>query len=162
MQLIYTYFRCFALVVLLIAGLSRMAFADAVEETPCIGTPETPALDISVVNVRSAKGLVTLTIYPDDEKRFLAKGQKVSRLRVLAQTPVTHACMPVPKAGFYAIALYHDEDGDRKFDRTMLGLPDEGYGLSNDAPAIVGLPSFKSVRFEAVPGVTPMRITVRY
>jgi len=32
----------------------------------------------------------------------------------------------------------------------MIGLPAECYGFSNDAPAIFGLPSFRSVRL-AVP-----------
>lgn len=162
MREIYTYFPRVALAVLMLAGLSQKAFADTPEGSACRAENGVPVLDISVVNVRSSKGLVTITIYPDDAKRFLAKKAKVSRLRVPAESPVTHACMPVPSVGGYAIALYHDEDGDRKFNRTFVGLPDEGFGFSNDAPATVGLPSFKSVRFEAADGVTPMRISMRY
>src|SRR3546814_7928594 len=76
-------------------------------------------LEISVSNVRAAKGDITITVYPDDKERFLARGGKLSRLRIKAEMPVTIACLSVPGPGTYAIAIYHDENGDRKFDRSM-------------------------------------------
>jgi uncharacterized protein (DUF2141 family) len=161
-QQIYTYFFGLALAASLVTGSSSGALGDTAQGAACSGVSDAPMLDISVVNLRSSKGLVTITLYPDEAKKFLAPRAKVSRLRIAAQEPVTRACMPVPKAGGYAIAIYHDEDGDRKFNRTMMGLPEEGYGFSNDALAVVGLPSFTSVRFEATPDITPLRITMRY
>ena len=41
----------------------------------------------------------------------------------------------------------------------MIGMPREGYGFSNNAPAIFGLPSFSRVRL-AVPR-TGMGTTIR-
>jgi uncharacterized protein (DUF2141 family) len=41
-------------------------------------------------------------------------------------------------------------DGNRSFNRSGIGLPAEGYGFSNNAPAIFRLPSFSRVRI-AVP-----------
>jgi uncharacterized protein (DUF2141 family) len=162
MQQIYTYIRCFVLVVLFLLAKPILALAEEISGDPCTAGPGTSVLDISVVKLHSAKGLVMVNVYPDDAQKFLAKGAKVARVRVNAEMPVTHVCMPVPKAGWYAIALYHDENANRHFDRTFVGLPEEGYGFSNDAPAFAGLPSFKSVRFEAKEGVTPLRITMRY
>jgi uncharacterized protein (DUF2141 family) len=162
MQQSYTYILRIVLAVLLLLGISFSAFADEVKPYVCTAEPGAAALDISVVKLHSAAGLVMVNIYPDDAGKFLAKGAKVARVRVNAELPVTHVCMVVPKAGWYAIALYHDENANRHFDRTFIGLPEEGYGFSNDAPALAGLPSFKSVRFEAKEGVTPLRITMRY
>ena len=56
--------------------------------------------------------------------------------------------MPAP--WHLGIAVYHDADGNRRFNRTAIGLPAEGYGFSNNAPALFGLPSFRRVRL-AVP-----------
>jgi uncharacterized protein (DUF2141 family) len=51
-------------------------------------------------------------------------------------------------AGRYAVAAFHDEDGDRKL-KTSLGRPREGYGFSNDArPGTFGPPKFEEAAFD--------------
>jgi uncharacterized protein (DUF2141 family) len=119
------------------------------------------ALAITVKGVHSSKGNVTITIYPGIAKRFLAPHAKLSRVRLPA-APIVHACMAVPQSGDYAIAIYHDENNDHDFNRTFIGLPAEGYGFSNDAPAVAGLPSYSSAKFTAHDGVNPLTITMRY
>lgn len=42
--------------------------------------------------------------------------------------------------------LHHDANAHRRFDRTMIGLPAEGFGFSNEAPARFGLSRFNSLR----------------
>jgi len=37
--------------------------------------------------------------------------------------------------GEYAVSVMHDEDGDGELDKNMFGVPSEGWGTSNDAPA---------------------------
>ena len=50
--------------------------------------------------------------------------------------------------GRYAVAVFHDEDGDRKL-KTILGIPREGYGFSNDArPSRFGPPKFSQAAFD--------------
>ena len=51
-------------------------------------------------------------------------------------------------AGEYAIASYHDENGNGKLDTNALGLPEEGYGFSNDARGMFGPPKFSEAVFE--------------
>ena len=43
---------------------------------------------------------------------------------------------------FYAVAIYHDENSNKKFD-TFLSLPKEQYGFSNNAPVFFGTPNFE-------------------
>lgn len=119
-------------------------------------------LRLELGSVRSSRGQLVVTVYPDDEKRFLAKGGKVARVRVLATAPSTVACVPVPASGKYAIAVYHDENDNRKFDRTMVGLPAEGYGFSNDAETTLGLPKFEAVLFAASQGDNRLSIKMKY
>lgn len=87
----------------------------------------------------------------------------MARQRVpLADTAAAEACFALSAPGDYAVAVYHDENDDRDFNRNALGLPSEGYGFSNDAPATLGLPDFDGVRFTLPPGESRVTIRLRY
>ena len=150
-------------------GLAGAAFAAiASAATPvaaaeeCAGKPSEHRLTVSVSNIRAAKGEVAITIYPDDPKRFLAPKGKLLRERVPARAPTTSACFYLPAPGFYAIAVYHDANADEDFNRSVVGMPTEGYGFSNDAPTKVGLPGFNTVRFRVPAGASRTALRMRY
>jgi uncharacterized protein (DUF2141 family) len=142
--------------------LAAIASPTAAFAQECGGTrtPDTVKLSMEATNVRNADGLVAFTIYADDKKKFLAKGGKLLIVRVPAASPVTHACAWLPP-GKYAIAQYHDENGDMHFNRTLM-FPKEGYGFSNDAPTTFSLPAFEDVRFTLPPGGLTIRMKMRY
>jgi len=50
-------------------------------------------------------------------------------------------------AGDYAVTLFHDENGNGKFDSNFIGYPLEGYGFSNNAKAQFMAPSFDETKF---------------
>lgn len=144
----------------LLAGLAlapTSAFAQG-----CAGTAGGGAtrLIVQATGVHSAGGEVAFTVYPDDRRRFLAKGGKLARVRVAARTGTTAACFWLPPGG-YAVAQYHDENGDHDFNRT-LWAPKEGFGFSNDAPTSIGLPSFSAARFVLPAGGATIRVQMRY
>jgi len=141
--------------------LASPAMAATSSATTCSAAAGETVLAVAVKNVRSSKGEVAITVYPGDPKRFLAAHAKLARVRLPA-APTVHACMDVPKAGDYAIAIYHDENGDHHFNRNFVGLPAEGYGFSNDAPAVAGLPTYNATKFTAHEGVNSLTITMRY
>lgn len=136
--------------------------AAAEEPIACSGAPDEVRLQLRFSGLHAARGNVTITVYPDDAARFLAKRGKLLRVRVPATAPVTAACLVLPAAGHYAITAYHDENGDHRFNRTLIGLPDEGYGFSNNPKTLTGLPSFESVRFAAQAGDNAIEIRIRY
>jgi uncharacterized protein (DUF2141 family) len=72
------------------------------------------------------------------------------------------ACFWLPQPAHYAVAVYHDANGDRDLNRSLVGLPTEGFGFSNDAPTPTGLPAFKAVRFRVGPGDSQIRVKLRY
>ena len=114
----------------------------------CAGTPSETRLFVNVDNVRDSRGLVAVTLYTDNRGKFLAKRGSLYVGRVPARQGRTRVCIHVPKPGTYALAVYHDADSDRSFDRTRLGLPDEGFGFSNNPPTFFGLPNFDRVRIK--------------
>lgn len=128
----------------------------------CQGTPSDTWLTVSVEGLRNGNGLVTVAVYPDDPRRFLAKGGTIKNNRFDATAPTTRACVFVPKPGVYAIAVYHDEDGSRKLNRSGLGLPTEGFGFSNNPATVAGLPAFRSVRLNVPKSGLTTHIRMKY
>ncbi len=64
--------------------------------------------------------------------------------------------------GRYAVAAFHDEDGDRKL-KTVLGIPREGYGFSNDArPGTFGPPKFAAAAFDFDGTATRVKVRIHY
>ena len=51
-------------------------------------------------------------------------------------------------AGTYAIAALHDADDDREMDQSLVGIPEEGYAISNDEVERVGAPDFDEARIQ--------------
>jgi len=126
------------------------------------GPQDQVRLQITVQNIRSAKGNITLMLYGDKGADFLKKGGRLSRIRVPAKAGEITACMPVPASGSYALSLYHDEDANQKLTKNFLGMPVEGYGFSRDAAVSYRLPELDETVFTAMPGDTHLRITLRY
>lgn len=128
----------------------------------CIGQPSDTWLHVAVEDVRSASGLVAFTLYADDRSRFLVKRGSLAVMRAPAQAGTTQACIFLPRAGTYAVAVYHDEDGNQAFNRSGLGFPSEGFGFTNNPPTLAGLPNFNSVRLSVPrPGLLT-RIRLKY
>ncbi|MBL8628853.1 MAG: DUF2141 domain-containing protein [Rhodospirillaceae bacterium] len=127
-------------------------------DTPCEQLPY--SILVTVKNVKSDKGIITLDLHGDDPDRWLKKGGRVGRVRVPAQPPETKICVPVEKPGTYAFALYHDKDHNLKLNKTWIGLPDEPYGVSNDAPIRLGPPSFKDASFQVTGPLTPETVNL--
>ncbi|OYX33100.1 MAG: hypothetical protein B7Y99_07870 [Caulobacterales bacterium 32-69-10] len=151
----------FIAVTVLAAALTLAAPAARAADADVHCDAEHPRVEVTVEGLRSRKGDVVVEIYPDTPKGFLTSAGRLGRTRAKAE-PGVAVCIPAPAPGFYAVVVYHDEDGDRHFSKNFLGLPTEGFGVSNNPPPALGKPSFSKVRFEVGPGETPMRVRVRY
>jgi len=146
-----------------IAALALTAAVPAAVQAappPACAGPGGVRLTVVATDLRNAHGEVAFTVYPDDRRRFLARGGKLARVRVPAAAPATTACFLLPP-GSYAVAQYHDENADHDFNRTLFA-PKEGFGFSNDAPTAIGLPSLAAARFTLGPAGGTVRMHMRY
>ena len=50
-------------------------------------------------------------------------------------------------AGHYAVAVFHDENSDGKFNQGFMGLPLEDFGFSMGARAFISAPEFSDAAF---------------
>jgi uncharacterized protein (DUF2141 family) len=104
-------------------------------------------LTVTVKGVRSSSGAVLLAVY-DREGSFMNPAQaKFSRKENAAKGEVKFVFHDVPP-GKYAVASFHDENGNGKLDTNAAGIPTEGYGFSNDAQGYGGPPAFLQAAFD--------------
>ncbi len=104
------------------------ATAELVEN--CNDAPN--SIEVKVRGVRSDHGTVTFVLYSDDPDEFLVRGKKIMKERFPARTGTVEFCLPLSAPGTYAAAVYHDEDGNGKLAKNWLGMPKEGFGVSNN------------------------------
>lgn len=64
--------------------------------------------------------------------------------------------------GNYAVAIYHDRNSNQRLNRGLFGMPEEGYGFSNDAPANLGPAKFDDAVFPLENTDTIIQIRMRY
>jgi uncharacterized protein (DUF2141 family) len=150
--------------VLLAAAAAFMATPALAQDAPagCTGPAGSTWIQVVVDGMRNASGDLAITLYPDVPSRFLAHHGSLYVGRVKAVAGTTTGCIFVPRPGVYVIAIDHDENANGKFDRSGIGLPDEGYGFSNNPTTLFGLPSFRSVRLNITrPGLSA-HIHIKY
>lgn len=139
-----------------------LAATPAGAQDDCTGPPGPLRLYVDVENVRSSAGLVAVTLYADDSRRFLARRGSLYVGRVPARQGSTRVCIHIPRAGVYALAVYHDTDGNRRFNRTGIGLPAEGFGFSNNPGTLFGIPAFRAVRMQVQRDGQEARVRLHY
>jgi uncharacterized protein (DUF2141 family) len=129
---------------------------------PCEGPPGPVRLYVNVEGVRTARGRIEVTVYPDNAARFLKKGGSLYVGRVNAQAGRTRVCLQLPRTGHYGLAVLHDANGNRKMDKNFLGLPGEGFGFSNNPVLRLGPPAFAKVRFAVPRSGVQTSVKLRY
>jgi len=129
--------------------ISLLLASIAAAQTPIAmpsATPQNP-LDIEVIGLRSDSGEVGCSIF-NDARAFPRDDSKVLRhvwAPIHAGKAVCEFTGLAP--GDYAAVVFHDENGDHKFNMNAFGMPMEGYGFSNDAASLFAPPDFKSAAF---------------
>lgn len=116
-------------------------------------------LEVEIVGLASDKGDVHVALY-DNPSAFPKSDGMLSETEVMPSGRVAKAVFSGLKPGRYAIAVYHDENGNHDFDQGIFGIPLEDYGFSNDAPVFLGPPSFGDAAFDVSEPGTAIKINL--
>ena len=118
-------------------------------------------LEVRIDGLRSAEGHVHVALHQRLEDVDFPDGAGVVaasfRAAVAGSMRLVFADLP---PGNYAVAAFHDADGDGELTRNVLGMPTEGYGFSNGARGFMGPPSFDDAAVAVDPSAVQMSITV--
>ena len=116
---------------------------------------------VTIDGLHSAQGNVFVGLYANPSK-FLNGNQNDAMRKVRASTgPITVAFDNLPP-GIYAVGAYHDENANDHLDTNFLGLPVEGYALSNGIRAVMAKPTFQQAAFSVGNEDKPLALHIRY
>lgn len=117
----------------------------------CAGRAEAADLVIAVTGLSSGAGDVHYGVW-DRAEHFPKREGRVAKGHVRAAADGVTITVAGLAPGTYAVAVYHDENGNGEFDQGLFGFPLEDYGFSNDATVFFGPPSFAEAAFALGPG----------
>lgn len=101
---------------------------------------------LKIKNYNSRNGFIHIAVYnnknnfPNDDGKYLGFKEKASN--IIDKGFIIHNLVE----GNYAVAVYHDENENGKFD-TFFGIPKEQYGFSMNTKVFLSAPSFEDSSF---------------
>lgn len=146
------------------------AFAVGAMATPVSGGDQTTPvsggdLEITVEGIRDAEGNVMVALHDESGMEGFpgANGAIAAQWVRAAPGSQRFVFLDLPP-GQYAVAVFHDENGNDELDTNILGIPTEGTGFSRNAQGNFGPPSFHdaAVEISADSGTTPTTATLVY
>ena len=123
------------------------------------GPVRAATLEVMVEGVRNARGDIRVAVC--SERTFLeATCEHVGHAPAHAGVVTVRVDGVTP--GVWAAQAFQDENGDRKINRNVFGLPTEGIGFSNNARFRFGPPRFGDAAFRLGPAGGVIRFSLRY
>src|SRR3979411_1918857 len=116
---------------------------------------------VTIDGLHSAQGNVFIGLYATPSK-FLNGNQNDAMKKVRASPGPITVTFDNLAPGTYAVGAYHDENGNDHLDTDFLGLPVEGYALSNGGRAVMAKPTFQQAAFTVGAGDKPVSLHIRY
>jgi uncharacterized protein (DUF2141 family) len=111
------------------ASCAFLAHAQSVEVT------------VQVTGLRSTQGRVLAALHADRSSFPSQWDRATASVSVAAATPAVTLTVKLPSPGRYALIVVHDEDGNGRMTKNLIGLPREGYTTGNN-PAELEFPRF--------------------
>ena len=119
----------------------------------------TVRLDVSAF--RNADGALGCRLFSDAKGFPDADGTKTIRAAI-SGTKASCEFGSIPP-GTYAVVVIHDENGNGKLDRNLLGIPSEGYGVTNNRTYALTSPKWDESTFTLAAGESiVLRVVLRY
>jgi uncharacterized protein (DUF2141 family) len=119
-------------------------------------------LVVEVDGLRNKQGQLCVSVF-SNSRGFPNKRDRAVKRQCLkiTETPIKVNFQNL-KAGSYAVAVYHDKNGDLNLNRNDLGMPTEGFGFSRNPDVKTSAPKFGDAAFLLAGPVTNIKIQLKY
>ena len=109
-------------------------------------TPSFPSgtLVLEIPNLRSTRGQIAVLLFQKADGFPKVTDKAVGKWKFPASKTLY---LPNITPGKYALTVLHDENKNARMDVNAVGIPQEGYGFSNNPKAKFGPPSFEEAAF---------------
>jgi uncharacterized protein (DUF2141 family) len=106
-----------------------------------------PEVEVVLSNIKNPKGVFVISFYNDEKSFPKPGGEAFTEKVVVKDTLVRTVTCHLPANGWYAIAMFQDEDETGKIKQDKIGIPLEAYAFSNNIHPKTGPPSFAACKF---------------
>ena len=120
--------------------------------------PAAAPIEVAVSGVRVPAGKVIVAVCP--ERQFLRECPYVGS--AVARGTTVIVTVPDVPPGRYAVQAFADTDNNGRLDTTMIGVPKEGFGFSNNAMRRFLPPKFSTAAFDHGAQPQKLAIALRY
>ena len=119
------------------------------------------SLRLEVSALRNTKGMLACRLFSD--ATGFPDGEGLRTVRVAITGSQGSCVFDDVTPGTWAVAVIHDENGNGRLDKNFLGIPSEGYGVSNNRTYAMASPKWDESRFTlAVREAAVLRVSLRY
>ena len=147
---------CFAFVSVLVVGYLQI-------RNVALAQGSSGQVEVTVSKFRNQQGTLVCQIF-DQPSAFPSNHSGARASVFLPITGSSGTCLfkDLPR-GIYAIAVLHDENNNNKVDTNFLGVPIEGYGVSNNKTYALSAPKWDESSFALMDGERKtLSINLRY
>jgi uncharacterized protein (DUF2141 family) len=121
--------------------------------------PLTGNLNMVFTGFKSDKGMARIEVM-DSEQAYTNEAKAMCLIKSRIKDKKVEITLKGLPYGKYAIAVFHDLNGNGVLDKNLMGIPKEAYGSSNNIRGKFGPPDYSKIGFDLnVPEVT-QQITV--
>ena len=124
--------------------LSSIVLAVAFYAPPAFSESPSNVL-IEVSGFKNTRGTLNCRLFT--KAADFPDGEGIVTLRVPITGPNTSCSFSNVEPDKYAIAVVHDENGNGKLDKNFVGVPSEGYGVSNNKTYALTAPKWNESIF---------------
>ena len=124
--------------------LTSIALAVAFYAAPAFSESSSNVL-IEVSGFKNTRGTLNCRLFT--KAADFPDGEGSVTLRVPITGPNTNCSFLNVEPDTYAIAVVHDENGNGKLDKNFVGVPSEGYGVSNNKTYALSAPNWNESTF---------------
>ncbi|TNF72268.1 MAG: DUF2141 domain-containing protein [Bacteroidetes bacterium] len=110
-------------------------------------------LEVAARGVETSQGFIQVALYQKEDD-FLNFERVFRSVSAPAEEGVTMVVLEDLPAGEYAIAIFHDENGNQELDTNWLGMPRELLGFSRARMKTFGPPGFRECSLILVEDMT--------
>lgn len=117
---------------------------------------------VYVSNISNSNGNIKAAMFKGIESYESKKATPVAKARVLIQNGKAVITFKDIPYGEYTLKVFHDENDDVKVNTNWIGIPTEGFGVSNNAIGTFGPQSYDKAKFVVKQATTNQYITLKY
>jgi uncharacterized protein (DUF2141 family) len=118
-------------------------------------------LTMRISGIKQGKGDILIAIFKGESGFPSETSKAVELLRAVPANGKAELTIKTLAAGTYAVSLFQDSNGDGLLNTNFLGIPKEGYGVSNNAFNTFSAPVYKEASFQ-YPTINQLNMTLKY